>query len=215
MNSRENILAKLSSKTGSFDIEKDAHSNLHVVPNVPDDPKEMLARFIEEAEKLSCEIHQVDGEKTAIEEILTLIDGEDDILGWAFENIPLPNLESALKEKGIHIDESANPDLGYGITGVEAALAGTGSIILSSGAGKSRAASLLPKIHIAVLHSEEIIQDLESWVALKPDLHKASNIFLVSGPSKTADIAMELVMGMHGPQEVHLILIKSLKKENK
>ncbi len=207
MSSREDILAKLSSKTGSFDSKNEDHSSLHVVPNVPDNPEEMLARFIEEAKKLDCEIHQVEDEKDAIEEILTLIEGKTEILGWAFKNIPLPNLEAVFKEKGIHLDESANPNLRYGITGAEAALAGTGSIVLASGAGKSRAASLLPQIHIAVLHSHQIIQDLESWVAQKPDLHEASNVFLVSGPSKTADIAMELVLGMHGPQEVHLVLI--------
>ena len=70
-------------------------------------------------------------------------------------------------------------------------------------------ASLLPPIHIAVLRSEQIIKDLESWVALQQDFGEASNIVVISGPSKTADIAMELVLGMHGPQEVHLLLIGS------
>ncbi len=210
MSSKAEILEKLSIKKHSFASTRADASYRHVVPDISDNPQEMLARFIIEAEKLSCVIHQVVDEKDATEAILKLVGGEKTILGWSFEQIGLPDLEEAFAEKGIYLDETENPETRYGITGVEAALAATGSIILTSGAGKSRAASLLPPIHIAVLRSNQIIQDLESWVASveKEELFQdASNIFLISGPSKTADIAMELIMGMHGPQEVHLVLI--------
>ena len=207
MGSREDILERLSMKTGEIKVKTEVHSNLHVVPDVPDNPEEMLARFIVESEKLSCKIHQVSDEEEAIKEILALMEGEKTILGWAFDQIGLPGLEEAFGERKVSIYAFANPNARYGITGVETALAATGSIILTSGAGKPRAASLLPPIHIAVLHSEQIIQDLESWVSPQQDFTEASNIFVISGPSKTADIAMELVMGMHGPQELHLILV--------
>ncbi len=207
MDSRAKILAKLSQKKPFFSSYHVPAPYRHVVPNLSDSPQELLTPFIEAAEKLSCVIHQVTDEKNAIAEILTLVKGEKTVLGWNFKEIGLPSLEDAFKKEEIYLDESANPRVRYGITGVETALAATGSIVLSSGAGKSRAASSLPLIHIAVLHSEQIIRDLESWVSLKQDFQDASNIFLISGPSKTADIAMELVMGMHGPQELHLILV--------
>ena len=212
MSSREEILQKLSIKKHSFASTRADAIYRHVVPDISDNPSEMLTRFIIEAEKLSCVIHQVTDEKEAIEKILYLVDGEETILGWNFEQIGLPHLEEAFAEKGIYLDETENPEIRYGITGVEAALAATGSIILTSGAGKSRAASLLPPVHIAVLRSNQIIQDLESWVVSiekEKIFQETSNIFLISGPSKTADIAMELIMGMHGPQEVHLVIIKS------
>jgi L-lactate dehydrogenase complex protein LldG len=213
MGSRAEILEKLSRKKTAFGLDGADSGYHHVVPDISDNPEEMLSQFIEAAEKLSCKIHQVADEENAIEVILTLIEGEEKILGWDFEEIGLPGLEEALAQRGTNIDASANPEVRYGLTGADAALAATGSIILTSGTGKPRAASLLPPIHIAVLRSEQITQDLEGWVSAKQKKEKkfqdASNIFVISGPSKTADIAMELVMGMHGPQEVHLVLVNS------
>ncbi|MCP4142583.1 MAG: hypothetical protein GY755_20280 [Chloroflexi bacterium] len=206
MDSRRSILSKLSQRP-SLALDNQKNDLVHVVPNLSDNPEELLLRFITEAEKLSCKTHQVTDEKGAVEEILALIEGEEKVLGWSFDKIGLPDLESALNEKNIVVDKSANPEARYGITGADAALAATGSIILSSGAGKPRVASLLPLIHIAVLRREQIMQDLESWIAAKEDFTESSNVFVISGPSKTADIAMELVMGMHGPQELHIILI--------
>ena len=208
MNSRENILEKLSQKSHSFE-ERNSLDVLHVVSNLSDNPAEMLAHFIVEAEKLHYTIHQVDDEKSAVKTILELLKDEKNVLGWDFEKIGLDNLEEALRENEIQLTPSPDPELRYGITGVDAALAATGSIVLASGAGKARVASLLPPIHIAVLRSEQIVRDLETWIALQQDFGEASNVVIISGPSKTADIAMELVLGMHGPQEVNLVLIKS------
>jgi L-lactate dehydrogenase complex protein LldG len=212
MSSRADILHNLSQKKPTFTSSGTDAGYLHVVPNIPDDPQEMLARFIREAEKLSCVIHQADDQKDAVDKILALVDGGKTISGWSFEEIGLPGLEEAFTERDIHLDELDNPETRFGITGLEAALSATGSIILASGDGKSRSASLLPPIHIAVLRSDQIIRDLESWASSieKENLfQEVSNIFLISGPSKTADIAMELIMGMHGPQELHIIILKS------
>lgn len=62
------------------------------------------------------------------------------------------------------------------------------------------------------LRSTQIVPDLESWMAAQradgfAAMRGASNIVVVSGPSRTADIAMELVMGMHGPRELHIVLL--------
>jgi L-lactate dehydrogenase complex protein LldG len=205
MSSPEIILEKLSLKSPSFE-KRNSLADLHVVPNLSDKPEEMLSRFIAEAEKLNCNIHQVSDETEAISAILGLVDGEETILGLSFDKIGVSGLEAALNDAGIHVDKTPNPEARYGVTGVDAALAATGSIVLSSGDGQMRVASLLPPIHIAVLRSEQVIQDLESWVALQESFTEPSNVFVVSGPSKTADIAMELVLGMHGPQELHLVL---------
>lgn len=52
---------------------------------------------------------------------------------------------------------------------------------------------------------------MESWLAQKRlnDIRAASNVVIISGASRTADIAMELILGMHGPRELHIILLKN------
>ena len=68
--------------------------------------------------------------------------------------------------------------------------------------------SLVPPIHIAVLEAEKIFDTLgeamqaENWAAKMP-----TNIVLVSGPSKTADIELTLAFGVHGPKELLVILL--------
>lgn len=69
-------------------------------------------------------------------------------------------------------------------------------------------------VHIAVVQSSQIVPNLESWwaeqrAARLEQVRQRSNVVIITGPSRTADIAMQLVMGMHGPQELHLILLNS------
>jgi L-lactate dehydrogenase complex protein LldG len=102
-----------------------------------------------------------------------------------------------------------------GLTGVDAALAATGSVVVVSGSGRARAASLVPPIHIAVVAASQIVPDLESWWAVQKaagleQIRQHSNVVVITGPSRTADIAMQLVMGMHGPRELHLVLLADL-----
>jgi L-lactate dehydrogenase complex protein LldG len=101
-----------------------------------------------------------------------------------------------------------------GITGASAALAATGTLVLVSGKGRPRSPSLLPPIHIAVVKTDQIETTLERWVEQQrkdglDTLRASSNVILISGPSRTADIAMTLVMGMHGPKKMHIILVET------
>jgi L-lactate dehydrogenase complex protein LldG len=92
-----------------------------------------------------------------------------------------------------------------GLTSTEAAFAETGSIVVSSGAGKSRLASLLPPVHIALVPESKLVTDIFTWTAARQGDLPANTVF-VSGPSKTADIEMTLVKGVHGPKRFIVIL---------
>ncbi|MBK9123782.1 MAG: lactate utilization protein [Chloroflexi bacterium] len=105
-----------------------------------------------------------------------------------------------------------DPSARVGLTGVEAALAGTGSLVVSSGPGKPRFASLLPPVHIAVVRADQILPDVEAWfeqVSASGLTHfrESANVVFITGGSRTADIAQELILGAHGPVEVHVVLI--------
>ena len=92
-----------------------------------------------------------------------------------------------------------------GLTSADAAFAETGSIVISSGAGKSRLASLLPPIHVALVPESKLETDIFTWTAARQGDLPANTVF-VSGPSKTADIEMTLVKGVHGPKRFIVIL---------
>ena len=73
-----------------------------------------------------------------------------------------------------------------------------------------RSLSLLPPVHIAVARREQIVADLFDWFDdQQRDIHKLpACVSIITGPSKTGDIELKLVTGVHGPGEVHVILLE-------
>lgn len=92
-----------------------------------------------------------------------------------------------------------------GLTGADAALAETGSVVVSSGPGKSRLASLLPPVHIAFVATSQLTADIFTWTAARQGQLPA-NVVLISGPSKSADIERVLAVGVHGPKRFIVLL---------
>ena len=96
-----------------------------------------------------------------------------------------------------------------GITSAAGAIAETGALILWPTENEPRLMSIVPPIHIAVLKAETIHNSLaevmqkDRWPDKMP-----TNIVLVSGPSKTADIEMTLAFGVHGPKELIVLILK-------
>ena len=100
-------------------------------------------------------------------------------------------------------------DLDVGITGAEAGLAESGSLILSHGEGRPRMASLIPEIHIAILDVNSIASTLAHWAAANPEMvNNTTNLVMVTGPSRTGDIEQQLNLGVHGPRHVHVVLTR-------
>jgi L-lactate utilization protein LutB len=101
-----------------------------------------------------------------------------------------------------------------GITGADFLVAETGSIVLRHGPEEPRSASLLPPVHVVVAERAQIVPDLfDLFAALAPpgDPTAAAALpsctTIITGPSKTGDIELRLVTGVHGPGEVHCVLI--------
>ncbi len=92
-----------------------------------------------------------------------------------------------------------------GLSSGEAALAETGSILVTSGPGKSRLTTLLPPVHIVLIPTSRLTADIFTWTAARQGLPPAS-MTLISGPSKTADIEQTLTVGVHGPRHFIVIL---------
>ena len=101
-----------------------------------------------------------------------------------------------------------------GLTSAVGALADTGTIVLASGADRPRLAWLLPSRHVALVDTRIVSPDMDAFFrtsgfnrAASPDPSLPAHLAFVTGPSRTADIELTLTRGVHGPREVHLILV--------
>lgn len=95
-----------------------------------------------------------------------------------------------------------------GVTSADYALADTGTLVMISSAREARMISLLPPVHIAVIPREIILTGLDELFTVVPDpAQAASSMVLITGPSRTADIEQNLVRGVHGPGEIHVVVV--------
>jgi L-lactate dehydrogenase complex protein LldG len=85
-------------------------------------------------------------------------------------------------------------------------LAESGSVVLAASPEEPRARSLLPDAHVSLLRTDRILPGLaELFEALGAELPSA--LAIVTGPSRSADIEQTLTIGVHGPGEVHVVLL--------
>ncbi len=97
---------------------------------------------------------------------------------------------------------------GAGVSRALYGLADTGSVVLAASPEEPRANSLLPAVHVSLLAEDRILPGLaELFEAVGGDLPSA--LAIVTGPSRSADIEQKLVVGVHGPGEVHVVLTPS------
>jgi len=167
--------------------------------------------------------HRVTGADEAADIIADLCREQDQqqALSWAPDALPLPDLPAALQTRGIDLIpsrlagdrkaalEEMRPLL-VGVTGAAAGLARTGSIVLHGDASHGRLASLIPDIHIALLPVNQLYADIAAWIATDEAAEQivaSSNTVIITGPSRTADIAQTLTLGAHGPRELHVLLL--------
>ena len=96
-----------------------------------------------------------------------------------------------------------------GVTTAQWGIAETGTLVLESARERSRLLSLVPPIHVALLSTRCICESLGDGLAhvRQADSHA---ITFITGPSRTSDIELTLVVGVHGPQTVHVLLLEDL-----
>ena len=101
-------------------------------------------------------------------------------------------------------------DFEVGITKAQAAIAETGTIVLDSSCERNRLVSVVPPVHIAIVAASRIYATLADVLTM---LHSGGEvspaITFITGPSRTADIELTLTIGVHGPQELYVIIDES------
>ncbi|MFW5772930.1 MAG: LutC/YkgG family protein [Phototrophicaceae bacterium] len=228
--SRDLILNRLRATRRPFPDAAPRPAEFLPVTLVDDDsPDGLLTRFEAEVIRLNGEVYPVDGDAAAAECLLMLLDALQvrEVCAWHFKHIPVRKLATTLREAGvrvvypnIHQDADARQreierleKITVGLTGADAVAAATGTLIVSAGPGKSRIPTALPPVHIAIVRQSQIVPRIESWLAHQrhngsADLLERANICFITGPSRTADIEKQLVLGVHGPRHVKVIVVR-------
>lgn len=173
--------------------------------------------FIQRAMEVGAKVRTIRGDelnKTVIE-CLTITGVKKVALavGTVAQALGLPD---ALRRKGFELVDWRTGkslaglfDLEAGITDVHAAVAETGTLICSADAGHSRGLSLCPRLHIALVRQSDLVGDLtELWPLLIQRGSLPASVVLITGPSKTADIEGVLITGVHGPEQLQIILVQ-------
>jgi L-lactate dehydrogenase complex protein LldG len=186
------------------------------------DAGRLLDRFLAELSLAGGTGHRVQGADEALDTLRSLAAaaGARRAVMWRHPLLAKLDLRIAFTDTGIECREvgadmtdvdrltmMAGADLG--VTAVDYAVAETGSLVLCSRPGQDRLVSLLPPVHVALLAPSALVPSLD---ALPPLLRRdldgpggVSNIVLVTGPSRTADIELSLTRGVHGPKTLHVI----------
>ncbi len=101
-----------------------------------------------------------------------------------------------------------------GISGANLAIAESGTLVIVSNEGNVRLTTTLPPVHIALVTAEKFVETLEEAAVLLKALTVASAgkkltsyVSFITGPSSTTDIEKEPIVGVHGPEEVHIIIL--------
>jgi L-lactate dehydrogenase complex protein LldG len=132
------------------------------------------------------------------------ISDNPDVERW----LRLTDLE--IEELGIAPNASDIFHFDLGITTAQAAIAETGTLVLDSTCERHRLVSLVPSVHIAIVDASRVCATLsEALTLLRNGKEISPAVTFITGPSRTADIELTLAIGVHGPQELYVIINES------
>jgi L-lactate dehydrogenase complex protein LldG len=176
------------------------------------------ARFIEELKSLGGHAERVESLEEAREYILSLARerGAKLLIRWDVEELEELGVDGSLQEAGVEVaiwrdledfrEVTARADIG--LSTAEWAIADTGSLVLTSGPGKGRTVTLLPPTYVAVVAADKVLRTVPEAIAkYAGDGALPANVVFHTGPSRSGDIEMEIFVGMHGPGDVHVVLV--------
>ncbi len=173
----------------------------------------------EKAAVVGTIVHEIFSISQALEYVVNLNKEKN------LKTLACPDLAQEDRDKMMALCKSADQDLleeplqnqasslDTSLTWVDFGIAETGTLMLASDSEEIRIATMLAKIHIAMLPVSKIRPDTNAIEAELNDILKKdspSYTAFITGPSRTADIERVLAIGVHGPVELHLLLIKGI-----
>jgi L-lactate utilization protein LutC len=188
-----------------------------VEPADESDRATLIARFIQEATAVRARVYQLAEARLneQVAEICAGLSGQVAVSGAAL--FSRQNIGQGFK--AFNGDESDHDqlvqklaDCAAGITAADYAIAETGTIVLSSDEPNALLVSLLPPIHIAVLRSSQVLATLDQAILKIAEerigrVNPARSVSFITGPSRTSDVELVLSIGVHGPKELHVLIL--------
>jgi L-lactate dehydrogenase complex protein LldG len=173
--------------------------------------KKNLEAFIENAENVSAFVYKSKTLLDATIECIKICEQK------GMKNIAVPDPEIAKLFSNDYQIISHNiyekkDSLDIGFTICEAGIAKTGTLVINSSDENLRIATMLCDIHVAVVKASDIVGSASHLSCkLKDDMNSSSNYTaFITGASRTADIERTLAIGVHGPLELHIIILEGI-----
>ena len=190
-------------------------------PHEESPAREALAdQFVHEARAADAEVTRVaslSDARVAVRELLSRLGAKRIVQGDTDGLRALEAGGDGLEICTVGPDESSQADLRaliaaaeVGLTEADYGVAESGTLALLHRPGQGRALSLLPPVHVAIVQAADLLPDLAAlFLRLASDpRHPASALTFITGPSRTGDIEFVLTKGVHGPAEVHIVLVE-------
>lgn len=197
-----------------------------VEASVEEEIDALVARFVTEATAVGARIHRARDSEEAVALIAHICEGTGivDVALSGSSLLAAMNLPTQLAAHKISVFDTAGfagekeplsarlAATGAGVTAADFAIAETGSIVLSSDEENALLVSLLPPLHIALIPHRQVIGSLTVAISKLAEAHRRQSepcrsTTFITGPSRTSDVELTLSIGVHGPKELHLILV--------
>ncbi len=180
-----------------------------VAPEVSQEAR--TTQFLEALDRLNANTFHASTPEEAISHVAGLLAGRAAIASNSpllaeLGIVSMPGVLSGVMDlETLREEAEARP---IGITSADYALADTGTLVMLASVAEARLVSLLPPIHIALVPREKLLSGLDELLERVPKpAAVSSSMVLITGPSRTADIEQILVRGVHGPGELHVVLL--------
>jgi len=189
-------------------------------PSESEPIEDLPARFIEELEALGGHGARVESLDEAREYVLESARERDAklLLRWDVDELEELGVDAPLGETGVEVavwrglddfrEVAGKADIG--LSTAEWAIAETGTLVLEGGPRKGRTVTLLPPTYVAVVPVERILRTVPEAIEKYAGSEAGglpANVCFHTGPSRSGDIEMSLFVGMHGPGDVHVVLV--------
>lgn len=217
MTARDDILGRIRTATGrtaaSGAPPPPEYANAALIPaRATGSPAALTERFVEMATEAAATIDRVAAPAEVGAAIAAWLDRQN--LPNELAASPDPALDVyGLAAAGLAVRRgAATGDDIVSVTPVKAGIAETGSLMVTAGPDTPYTLNFLPEVHIAVLAAERIVGGYEdAWALVRQNNETGAalprTVTLITGPSRSSDIERTVTIGVHGPKQLHIVLV--------